>query len=196
MDKPPLPDCTLSPPEAWLELHGDALYRYAYSRIRHAAQAEDLVQETLLAALTARRGFAGHSSERTWFIGILKNKLMDHLRKSVREQPVGTTGEIEAEIDAMFETDGHWKIKPTAWENPTEALEQKQFWKILTDCLETLPARQAQVFALSEFEGLDGAEICKVFQIAATNVWIMLHRARLRLRECLDNRWFGRETGR
>ena len=196
MDKPPLPDRTLSPSEGWLERHGDALYRYAYSRIRHAAQAEDLVQETLLAALQARGIFAGRSSERTWLIGILKNKLMDYLRKSAREQPVDTSAGIEAEIDAMFEPDGHWKMPPAAWDNPTEALEQKQFWKILAECLEALPARQAQVFALCEFDGLDSAEICKVFQIAATNLWILLHRARLRLRECLEIRWFGREPGR
>jgi len=196
MDKPPMPDPALSQPESWLEQHGDALYRFAYSRLRNATQAEDLVQETLLAALQAREGFAGRSTERTWLIGILKNKLMDYLRKSAREQPLGTIAETEAEIDAMFAADGHWKSPPSAWDNPTDALEQKQFWKIMTKCLESLPTRQAQVFAMCEFDGRDSAEVCKVFQIAATNLWIMLHRARLRLRDCLDNLWFGREPGR
>ena len=196
MDKPPMPDPALSQPESWLEQHGDALYRFAYSRLRNATQAEDLVQETLLAALQAREGFAGRSTERTWLIGILKNKLMDYLRKSAREQPLGTIAETEAEIDAMFAADGHWKSPPSAWDNPTDALEQKEFWKIMAECLEALPARQAQVFAMCEFDGRDSAEVCKVFQIAATNLWILLHRARLRLRECLDNMWFGRETER
>lgn len=189
-------DRALSSPETWLDQHGDALYRYAYSRLRHPAQAEDLVQETLLAALQARQSFAGRSSERTWLIGILKNKLMDYLRKSARGQPLGSSDEIEAEIDALFESNGHWKIKPMAWENPTEALEQKQFWKILAECLDALPPRQAQVFAMCEFDGHDSEEVCKVFQIASTNLWIILHRARLRLRECLNARWFGRGSGR
>jgi RNA polymerase sigma-70 factor, ECF subfamily len=196
MDKSPGQERALSQPESWLEQHGDALYRYAYSRVRNASQAEDLVQETLLAAFQARQGFAGRSTERTWLIGILKNKLMDHLRKSAREQPLGATDDIEAEIGALFVADGHWKAPPSAWENPTEALEQKQFWKIMAECLEALPPRQAQVFAMCEFDGRDSAEVCKVFQIAATNLWILLHRARLRLRECLDDLWFGRETER
>jgi len=194
MDKSPTSERKLSQPESWLEQHGDALYRYAYSRLRNAQQAEDLVQETLLAAFQARQNFAGRSTERTWLIGILKNKLMDFLRKSAREQPLGAIDDIEAEIGAMFVADGHWKTPPSAWENPTEALEQKQFWKIMAECLEALPARQAQVFAMCEFDGRDSEEVCKVFQIAATNLWILLHRARLRLRECLDNLWFGRET--
>ncbi len=187
----------LSEPETWLAQHGDALYRYAYFRLRDRAQAEDLVQETLIAALQARQGFAGRSSERTWLIGILKNKLVDYLRKSVRERPLAEMAETESEIDALFEAsaDDHWKKPPADWVNPNQALEQKQFWKILIECIEALPVRQAQVFSLCELEGLEGEEACKVMGIATTNLWVMMHRARLRLRECLENNWFGHGTG-
>lgn len=184
----------LSPPEGWLTQHGDALYRYAYSRLRDTSQAEDLVQETLLAALQARLGFSGRSTERTWLIGILKNKLVDYLRKGAREQPFGELAETEAEIDAMFEPGGHWKTPPSEWGNPTNALEQKQFWKVFADCLAALPSRQARVFALCEFDGLDSTEVCKLFEITATNVWVILHRARLRLRDCISIHWFGSEA--
>ena len=194
MDKPPKSQQVLSKPESWLTQHGDALYRYAYFRLRDAAQAEDLVQETLLAALLARPGFAGRSTERTWLIGILKNKLVDFLRKSSREQSFGEMANTEIEIDALFDTEGHWKSPPSTWENPANALEQKQFWNVMAKCLGSLPPRHAQVFSLCELDGLDSTEACKVFGIAATNVWVMLHRARLRLRQCLETHWFGRET--
>ncbi len=183
----------LSEPETWLAQHGDALYRYAYFRLRDRAQAEDLVQETLIAALQARQGFAGRSSERTWLIGILKNKLVDYLRKSVRERPLGEVAGTESEIDALFDAsdDDHWKKPPAHWASPTGALEQKQFWKIFIECIEALPVRQAQAFSLCELEGLEGEEACKVLGIATTNLWVIMHRARLRLRECLEAHWFG-----
>lgn len=193
MSKRPSKSHELSPPEDWLAQHGDALCRYAYLRLRDAAQAEDLVQETLLAALKARQSFRGRSTERTWLIGILKNKLVDYLRKGAREQPFGELTEAEEEIDALFDAGGRWKTPPADWGNPAHALEQKQFWKVFADCFAALPSRHARVFALCEFDDLDGTEVCKVFDITATNVWVILHRARLGLRQCLESRWFGRE---
>lgn len=193
MSKQPSKPKELSSPEDWLAQHGDALYRYAYFRLRDAAQAEDLVQETLLAALQARDGFGGRSTERTWLIGILKNKLVDYLRKGAREQPFGDLAGNDEEIDALFNAKGRWKTPPSDWGNPTATLEQKQFWKVFADCLAALPSRHAQVFALCELDGLDSTEVCKVFDITATNVWVILHRARLRLRQCLESCWFGRE---
>jgi RNA polymerase sigma-70 factor (ECF subfamily) len=194
MSKQPSKPKELSPPEDWLAQHGDALYRYAYFRLRDAAQAEDLVQETLLAALQARHGFSGRSAERTWLIGILKNKLVDYLRKGAREQPFGDLADTEGEIDALFDAGGRWKTPPSDWGNPTNTLEQKQFWKVFADCFAGLSSRYAQVFAMCEFDGLDSTEVCKVFDVTATNVWVILHRARLRLRQCLETQWFGREA--
>lgn len=194
MSKQPSTSKKLSAPGDWLAQHGDALFRYAFQRLRDRAQAEDLVQETLLAALQARHAFGGRSTERTWLIGILKNKLVDYLRKSVRERPVSELAEGDDEIEALFDAKGRWKIPPSDWGSPADILEQKQFWKVFADCLAGLPARQAQVFALCEFDGLDSAEVCKAFGVTATNVWVMLHRARLGLRRCLESSWFGRGT--
>ncbi len=182
----------LSPPESWLDRHGDALYRFACFRLHDTAVAEDLVQETLLAAFRARAGFAGRSSERTWLVGILKNKIIDHLRKRWREEPVDLALEPDEALEALFSpgrTD-HWTVAPSLWQNPTAALEQKQFWEIFSTCVDHLPTRQAQAFVLCELDGLDGAEICQVLGVTATNLWVLLHRARLRLRGCLEQNWF------
>ena len=189
---PPAP-AALSPAHSWLSAHGDALYRYAFQRVRDSAQAEDLVQETLLAALESQARYAGRAAERTWLIGILKHKLIDQLRRRTREPPLADFAETDDEIEALFSADGHWKTPPAAWTSPMASLEQREFWRVLNDCLTALPARQARAFALSEFDGLGGDELCKLLGATATNVWVMLHRARLRLRECLEQRWFGRE---
>jgi RNA polymerase sigma-70 factor (ECF subfamily) len=181
-----------STPEHWLSEHGDALYRHAYFRLRDRMAAEDAVQETLLAALKGRDNFAGRSAERTWLIGILNNKIVDYLRKQAREQSPAQAdlGDEELE-DLLFEADGHWRHAPSSWGDPDAALEQKAFWEALVKCLEELPARQAQAFTLCEMDGLGGAETGKVLGIPTTNVWVILHRARLRLRECLELNWIG-----
>ena len=197
MTKPPPSGIRLSLPEVWLEQHGDTLYRYAYFRINDAALAEDLVQDTLLAALQAQESFAGRSTERTWLIGILKNKLIDHLRKYSREQTMDTTPGSDQDFDALFKDDNwsHWRTPPSVWDNPSAALEQQQFWTVFSDCLGALPGRQAEAFTLCEIEGLDGNEACKVLGVATSNIWVLLHRARLRLRECLENHWFEQGKG-
>lgn len=183
----------LSDPHTWLDQHGDALYRFALLRVRDPGVAEDLVQETLLAALRARDSFAGAAAERTWLIAILKNKLIDHFRRQARERPLPETENTDEAIDAMFsdEHGGHWTRTPSAWENPEAALDQARFWQAFHDCLAGLPERQARIFALSELDGLSTDELCKVLEAQPSNVWVMLHRARLRLRECLEQRWFG-----
>jgi len=182
-----------SDPETWLNQHGDALYRYALMRVRDTAVAEDMVQETLLAALRARNSFAGQSSERTWLVAILKNKIIDHFRRGRRETPLSDHLEPDESVDEMFEgrMEGHWTDPPVAWDHPETALEQDQFWRALQDCLDGLPERQAQAFLLSEVDGLPTDELCKVLEVSTSNIWVILHRARLRLRDCLGNNWFG-----
>jgi RNA polymerase sigma-70 factor (ECF subfamily) len=183
-----------SDPQTWLDQHGDILYRFALLRVRNAATAEDLVQDTLLAALHGRKRFAGESSERTWLIAILKNKIMDHFRRSAREAPLPESDDPDALIDALFKkSNDHWQRMPSAWMDPDAALEQGRFWKAFQVCLQGLPPRQAEAFALTELDGLDTAELCKVLAISSSNAWVLLHRARLRLRECLAQRWFATE---
>lgn len=183
-------------PQLWLEQHGDALYRFALLRVHIPALAEDLVQDTLLAAWRAQDSFAGQSTERTWLIAILKNKIVDHYRRHSREVPLPEMDNMDDALQAMFKSNAgdHWLRPPAVWENPQASLEQSEFWDVMQDCLAKLPERQAQVFSLSELEGLTTDELCKVLGVSPSNVWVLLHRARLRLRECLERSWFGHDT--
>lgn len=182
-------------PESWLAEHGDALFRYAFLRARDRDTAEDLVQETLLAALQSRGHFAGHSSERTWLIGILKHKLADHWRRLGRETMLenpADNDDPDALLDRLFDAENgdHWRLPPFRWPDPDAALEQRQFWTALSGCIDALPPAHAQAFALCEIDGATGTEACKVLDVSPTNLWVMLHRARLRLRQCLEIHWF------
>jgi len=173
----------------WLEEHGDALYAYALARVRSADGAEDLVQETLVAGLKGRKSFAGRSAERTWLMGILKHKLIDQLRRSARQRPLS---ELEVDVsDEFFGKSGGWKVASPEWRGEPDALlERKEFREVLARCMSKLPVRVAQLFWLREAEGVDTAELCQELGITATNVWTMLHRARLGLRRCLGEHWF------
>lgn len=169
------------------------LLRYAMLRLRNPALAEDAVQETLLAALHARSGYSGQSAYRTWVVGILKHKIIDMTRKSAREQPLATEkDESESDaIDALFDANGSWREMAPAWADPEKSFEDKKFWQALERCLESMPARTARVFMMREVMDRSSEEICKDLEISATNLWVILHRARLNLRECLNVNWFG-----
>lgn len=181
----------LSDADKWLELHGNDLYRYAFFRVHDADVAEDLVQETLLAALKSQAQFAGQSSEKTWLTGILKHKIIDHFRKLKREQIVD---DIVVEADRhedRFDSSGHWKVPLTEWRNPDKFLEQQQFWEIFNECIRHLPGRLSELYTLRELNELPTDEVCKLLDISTTNnMWVMLSRARMRLRDCLENGWF------
>ena len=173
----------------WLEDHGDVLYGYALRQVRNTDVAEDLVQDTLLAALASSARFAGRSTERTWLIGILKHKVVDHLRKSIRQHPL-TEFEPEDKF-APFTNNGHWKMRASRWQcDPHQTIENAEFQKVLAACLSKLPPRIAQVFWLYEAESMGCRELCEELEISSTNVWTMLHRARLRLQACLTSNWF------
>lgn len=172
----------------WVPEHGDMLYRFALMRVRDASVAEDLVQETFLAALRGSRGFQGQSSERTWLIGILKHKIVDHIRQAVREVP---TDDIDAEVDAYFNERGEWAVPPSVIDNPARNMEQDELRSRLTECLEGLPERLSRAFVLTQVDGLAAGETCKLLGITSTNLWVMLHRTRLRLRHCLEHKGFG-----
>jgi len=174
------------------------LLRYASMQLRNADAAEDVVQETLLAALTGEAGFAGRSNMRTWLTGILKHKIVDSIRRSSRERPVEAADpDVETgEFDALFDERGHWRGTPDAWESPDGALQQKQFLAALEKCLKGLPARTAQLFMMREHLGLDTGEICKELGVSATHCWVLLYRARMALRLCLEASWFGAATAK
>jgi RNA polymerase sigma-70 factor (ECF subfamily) len=164
------------------------LLRYASLQLRDAHAAEDAVQETLLAALAGEASFQGRSNLRTWLTGILKHKIIDAIRRSSREAPAAG----EDEFDALFDERGHWIEMPTAWTNPDASLDQKGFFAALELCLGRLPAKTAQTFMMREHLGLDTGEICKELGITSTHCWVLLYRARMALRECLNKEWFGK----
>ncbi len=181
----------LSDPEQWVDLHGDALYRFALLRVRDVHIAEELVQETFCAALEAKKSYSGRSSERTWLIGILKHKTMDHFRRSTRERPHDDPDLQDAIEENYFDAKGRWKVQLGEWnESPEKVLERKEFWSVLHRCMDRLPSRIGQAFALREIDGTEGSEVCKMLGISSTNLWVMMHRARTQLRQCLENNWF------
>jgi RNA polymerase sigma-70 factor (ECF subfamily) len=184
-----------SDPSDWLEEHGDALFRYAMLHLGDRTAAEDAVQETLLAALSARRDFAGQSSERTWLVGILKHKVIDHIRKASREQAVVDFESTEHFVSECFNEKGYWNAGPRNWGGgATGQLEKQEFWDVFRFCVSRLPPLLAGAFMLRETGEVATEEICKVLKVTATNLWTMLHRARTRLRSCLEANWFDREA--
>ena len=187
---------------ALVDEHGDYLFKYAMFRLRDSAAAEDAVQETFLAALKAYERFQGRGSERTWLVGILKHKITDHFRRITREAPIGEEQDEGSEHSEFFhgtgEWTGHWETDhaPSDWHaTPAELLEQSDFFRVFNDCLSPLSQRTASAFTLREVDGLTSEEICEALGITVNNLWVMLHRARLHLRNCLEINWFKRETG-
>lgn len=167
------------------------LMRYARSQLRNEAWAEDAVSDTLLAALEKPQSFSGGSALKTWLVGILKHKLIDQLRRHAREATVLDRDDGE-DVDALlFDETGHWRDTPADWGDQPEALcNQRQFLAVLDACVEKLPGVQGRVFMMREWLELDSDEICKELAISTTNLWVLLHRARLRLRDCLQHGWF------
>ena len=178
-------------PELWVDQYGDYLFRFAHSRVRDARVAEDLVQETFLSALRARKTFDGRSAERTWLTGILKHKIVDYIRKKSRELPVDNIESLANLSDEFFDDKERWKVGPVKWiADPTKLYEQKEFLEIVYRCLSKLTDRLSKAFTLREMDGLTTEEICKVLDISETNCWVILHRARGYLRHCLEINWF------
>ena len=172
-----------------------ALLRYATLQIREAAVAEDLVQNTLVAALQSLASFRGESAPATWLIGILKRQIIDHYRRTTRETPLPVSGtgddpEGDADLlDRLFASDGHWVTKPAVWADPEGSLQQEAFLEVLEACLKGLAGQSGRVFALREIMELEPEEICKDLQLSQSNYWVLMHRARLRLRQCVERGW-------
>jgi RNA polymerase sigma-70 factor (ECF subfamily) len=172
------------------------LLRFARLQLRDAGAAEDAVQETLLAALTGSHTFESRSSYKTWLISILRNKIIDIIRGQSREVSASSLADDEAGdeqlADTLFDRRGHWQpeTQPGRWADPEASFEQQQFWAVFEACLDHLPAKTARVFMMREFLGLETDQICKETGMSTSNCWVVLHRARLGLRTCLETRWF------
>jgi RNA polymerase sigma-70 factor (ECF subfamily) len=180
-----------SAPQAVAELR-PILLRIARLQLRNDAWAEDAVSETLISALESADRFSGQSQLKTWVIGILKHKIIDQFRRGGREVSIEAAAEaaqVET-FDELFADDGHRRNKPLDWGDPEAAYSRVQFFEVLQICIEELPAALARVFMMREWLELETGQICKEAGVSATNCFVMLHRARSRLRECLEHRWF------
>ena len=166
------------------------LLRFARTQLRNDAWAEDAVSDTLLAALEKPQAFAGQSQLKTWLVGILKHKVIDQLRRNQREATILSRDDDEDMDELLFRDDGHWREAPADWGRPDDALRHRQFTDVLEACLAHLPPAQARVFMAREWLEFSTDEVSKELGLSATNVCVMLHRARLRLRECLQTHWF------
>ncbi len=180
-------------PERWVDEHGDCLFRFALTRVRNEAIAEDLVQDTLLAAVRTQERFGGRSSERSWLVAILKHKICDHFRKLGRETTFSDLEFFSDEHSDRFDGDNYWihARGPSDWKSEgEEAMKRAEFWQALHACLGRLPQRIAQVFMMREMDGVPSKEVCELMNISESNLWVMLHRARMALRQDLEATFF------
>lgn len=184
---------------AEIESHRPYLMRYALAQLRDGQLAEEAVQEALLAAIESVASFGGKSSLRTWLTSILRFKVIDLQRRLVADRARFDSEERidyedESWLDDLFDATGHWRDAPQSWSDPQASLEQRRFWEAFERCLSGLPATAARVFFKREVLGEETEAICKEEKISASNCWVILHRARLALRGCLEKNWFGREA--
>ena len=179
--------------------HRPYLYKYALSRVWHKAAAEDVVQETLLAALEGWQAFRGDCALRTWLTGILKHKIVDWHRREAGTGARHAAGsgdsaaDVEDSADVLFDADGRWIRPPSDWPDPGQCFENHRFWETFEASLARLPRTMARAFFLREIQGMNTAEICAELGISESNCWVLLHRARMSLRRELEDRWFGRD---
>jgi RNA polymerase sigma-70 factor, ECF subfamily len=184
-------------PEGWVDRHGDSLYRYALMRLRAPDLAADVVQETFLEALRGCESFAGRASERTWLFGILRHKIVDHIRKASSDiaklNGFATNGAEAWPFDAR----GFWRAGPASWAgSPSREIETKEFWEVFGGCMSKLPRGIADAFYLRELDGLSAEDVQDALGITPANFWKRLHRARILLRQCLESNWFSQRTKR
>jgi RNA polymerase sigma-70 factor (ECF subfamily) len=173
------------------------LLRVATLQLRDTALAEDVVQDTLVAAIQGEQGFSGKSSLKTWLTGILKHKIVDAIRHKTRTPAFASLDEEcrVDDFDALFDETGHWENPPADWGDPESELSQQQFLAVMQACLEKLPPNTARAFMMREVMELETEEICTELTITSNNLWVILYRARMALRLCLEQNWFASSAG-
>ena len=178
-------------PELWVDEYGDYLYRYAFSRLRDANAAEEVVQETFLAGIRYRKQFSGRGSEQAWLLGILKRKIVDYVRLRSKYDRVVSYEDESDPTAQLFDERGNWRPDAVPWPpTPDQNIESRELWEVVRTCLDHLPPGQADVFVLSVMEEMDTDQICRELDITPSNLWVRLHRARLGLAKCVGTRWF------
>ncbi|MBL0309943.1 MAG: sigma-70 family RNA polymerase sigma factor [Bacteroidetes bacterium] len=188
MENPQDPNLTI---HSWVKLYADGLYGWAYYRVSNKEVAQDLVQDTFLSALKSQKNFRGDSSEKTWLHTILKNKIIDYYRSKAKHQ----TRELNQQVvdrDYYFDEHGQWKADamPKDWGiDYSQPLESEEFMMVLEKCKEKLTAAQNTAFTMKYIEDMPTEEVCKELEIAPSNYWVIVHRAKLQLRKCLEINW-------
>lgn len=175
-------------PESWVDIYADQLFSYTLLRVKDRGMAEDIVQDTFLSAWRARESYNGAASEKNWLYTICKNKIIDHYRK----RSSSFVNVSENEEDFYFNQDGHWSedAKPKEWGiDYQQPIEKKEFYNILNSCKRKLKEMQQTVFTMKYLDELDSDEICKTLSITQSSYWVLLHRAKLALRSCLEKNW-------
>lgn len=177
-------------PKKWIDNYADQLYAFCQIRINNSNISEDLVQETFLSAWKARETYKAEASEKNWLFAICKNKIIDHYRKNHGN----FVSSDKDETDSYFNSEDHWtsEKQPNDWGiNGMAHIEKKEFYQVFTKCKQKLKELQQQVFVLKYMEDFDSDQICQILGITSSNYWVLIHRAKLQLRSCLEKNWIG-----
>jgi len=175
----------------WVREYGDILYRYALARVNDGETARDLVQDTFLSAWKNSGAYKGEASEKNWLFAILKNKIIDYYRKASTR--LTKSFSAVSEKDDYFDDNGHWIKESYAKDwgvDYNSKIESKEFYDVLGKCKSGLKEIQNMVFSMKYLDGMESEEICKELNITASNYWVILHRAKVQLRGCLEKNWF------
>ena len=179
-----------TPPSEWAEQYGDYLYRYALMRLKDPINAEDAVQETFLAGIKGLKQFDGRVDVKYWLRGILRNKIVDYIRKNTREHPVDNTEGRDIVESYSFQMFGIAERSPKPWQfAPEREFEKGEFWKAFESCLSKLSDTMRQAFVMKMVDGMDSDSVCKALNIQPNNLWVLNHRARAQLKVCLESNW-------
>lgn len=179
-------------PDNWADQYADYLYNFAYYRLNNDELAQDLVQDTFLSALKAKDTYKGQASEKTWLVSILKNKIIDYYKKAStkNETPISLSAYQAPSYDYFFNKakNGDWKqeARPLDWTDTDTRFDTKEFYKVLESCLNRLPEKWKGVFVMSVIDESDSKFVCKEFNISSSNFWVIIHRAKLQMRACLE----------
>ncbi len=200
MNNPGVSSSRTIDPDGWVTNHSDVLFRYALTRLKDRHAAEEVVQDTFLAALKAAERFSGKSTERTWLVGIMKHKIVDYIRKRTKEAPSHKQDlgdDYKGIEESLFDDSGKWRTGPAQWTtDPSASVDRDELKAVFIECMNLLPNNMADAFSLRELEELSSEEICKVLNLSETNLWVILHRARLKLRGCMEKNWLEDTQGR
>ncbi len=171
--------------------YSDYLYNFAITRVNDEHIAEDLVQDTFVAAIKSIKNFESKSKESTWLTAILKNKIIDHYRKKVNQYKKESIETLHDTND-YFDERGSWRVdqRPTDWHlDSGHSIDQKEFYEILQKCISRLNELQRITFVMKHLDDADTEDICKELKITTSNYWVIIHRAKLQLRKCLEVTW-------